>query len=327
MHELILTLFKPFTSFVTPLSSRFHPLWHLTGLLLAALFVPRLLRAPWTSVRAFFAYCFPARVYRNCSSALDFRFFLVNQLGEQVLGWGVLFVGAGWCTLVFRRTLEWLHIPTAEGGQGLVVNLLFSFFTFVALDLAQYVSHWLSHKVSALWEFHKVHHAAGVLNPLTNYREHPVDAIMRSLCEAVPVGLVNAIFYHCVPQVSLVTLFGINIMWIPFNLTANLRHTHVWLTFPEKVSRWLISPAMHQVHHGSEPHHIDVNFGRVFTLWDRLGGTYYLPKREGEPIEFGLGSGEEHEFRTVTACYLRPFMNLGRGIVERLSSRRRPGRT
>lgn len=313
---------QPFVDFVVPLSSRFHPVWQLTGLGLAALLVPRSMNSAWVSLRAFLAYCFPAEVYRHRSSALDLRFFVVNHLGERVLGWSVLFVGAGGCARVVRSGLEWLGVPAYESGHGLIINLAFSLFTIVALDLAQYVSHWLGHKVPALWEFHKVHHAAEVLNPLTNYREHPVDGIVRSLCEAVPVGVVNAVFFHCFPDVSLLTAFGINIIWIPFNLTANLRHTHVWLTFPERLSWWFISPAMHQVHHGTEPQHIDVNFGRIFTIWDHLGGTYYLPRREGERVVFGLG-GEEREFQTVTACYLRPFANVGRGIAARLSSRRR----
>jgi sterol desaturase/sphingolipid hydroxylase (fatty acid hydroxylase superfamily) len=45
---------------------------------------------------------------------------------------------------------------------------------FLAYELGYWFNHWLSHKVPLLWEFHKVHHNAEVLTPLTNFRVHPV---------------------------------------------------------------------------------------------------------------------------------------------------------
>src|ERR1039458_8498353 len=35
----------------------------------------------------------------------------------------------------------------------------------------------LFHAIPALWEFHKVHHSAEVLTPLTEMRTHPVEII------------------------------------------------------------------------------------------------------------------------------------------------------
>ena len=34
------------------------------------------------------------------------------------------------------------------------------------------------HRVPALWEFHKVHHSAEVLTPLTEWRQHPVELML-----------------------------------------------------------------------------------------------------------------------------------------------------
>ena len=52
-----------------------------------------------------------------------------------------------------------------------VITVMF----FFAYELGYWFNHhWLSHKVPLLWEFHKVHHNAEVLTPLTNFRLHPV---------------------------------------------------------------------------------------------------------------------------------------------------------
>ena len=34
------------------------------------------------------------------------------------------------------------------------------------------------------------------------------------------------------------------------------------------------TPALHRVHHASNPNYIDKNFGGILIVWDRLFGTY-----------------------------------------------------
>ena len=47
---------------------------------------------------------------------------------------------------------------------------------FLAYELGYWLNHYLSHRIAFLWEFHKVHHSATVLTPLTNFRVHPICA-------------------------------------------------------------------------------------------------------------------------------------------------------
>jgi hypothetical protein len=47
----------------------------------------------------------------------------------------------------------------------------------------------------------------------------------------------------------------------------------------------LVTPSAHRVHHASNEHYLDKNYGGVFVIWDRLFGTY--AKEEEEPI-YGL---------------------------------------
>nr|WP_216092588.1 sterol desaturase family protein [Candidatus Marithrix sp. Canyon 246] len=48
--------------------------------------------------------------------------------------------------------------------------VLFTLSLFIFSDLTRYLLHRLLHSIPILWEFHKVHHSAKVLNPFTFYR-------------------------------------------------------------------------------------------------------------------------------------------------------------
>jgi sterol desaturase/sphingolipid hydroxylase (fatty acid hydroxylase superfamily) len=49
----------------------------------------------------------------------------------------------------------------------------------------------------------------------------------------------------------------------------------------------LVSPHMHQAHHSADAAQHDKNFATVFSLWDWMFGTLYLPARE-ERFRFGV---------------------------------------
>ena len=59
-------------------------------------------------------------------------------------------------------------------------------------------------------------------------------------------------------------------------LWANLRHSHVWITYGRIMERLLISPAQHQIHHSKNKVHFDRNFGVVLAIWDGMFGTLEL---------------------------------------------------
>jgi sterol desaturase/sphingolipid hydroxylase (fatty acid hydroxylase superfamily) len=64
---------------------------------------------------------------------------------------------------------------------------------------------------------------------------------------------------------------------------ANIR-VPVWF---DRALGWLIvTPAMHRVHHHYRLPYTDSNYGNIFSLWDRLFGTYRL--LDNERITFGV---------------------------------------
>jgi sterol desaturase/sphingolipid hydroxylase (fatty acid hydroxylase superfamily) len=84
-------------------------------------------------------------------------------------------------------------------------------------------------------------------------------------------------------------VLGVDVVGFAFAvLGANLRHSHVWLSYGPFVERLAISPAHHQVHHSVDAKHHDRNFGSALAIWDWMFGT-----RRG--IEILVGARRQRE--------------------------------
>jgi sterol desaturase/sphingolipid hydroxylase (fatty acid hydroxylase superfamily) len=183
------------------------------------------------------------------------------------------------------------------------------------VDFTLFYFHYLFHKVPALWEFHKVHHSAEVMTPLTAYRMHPVEVVIEMNATAVAAGLLFGVFGHMTNgNHAQFLILGINAVQFAFYVVGfNLRHSHIPLGYGRIVSQVFVSPWMHQLHHSRETPHLDKNMGFIFSFWDRMFGTLYIPHR-GETFALGLTTGEHVHFHSVSALYFRPFANLMRRV-------------
>ena len=194
-------------------------------------------------------------------------------------------------------------------------QLLFSLYMLLVWDFVATSSHYLKHRIPVLWEFHKVHHSAEAMTPVTNYRRHPVDFLFSSIIIVTGTGLALAlwvqVFGYAGPVLAYYGMPAALAVW--YLLGYNLRHSHMWICYGPFWSRILISPAQHQIHHSREARHYDTNFGLVFAFWDRLYGTLYVPDRK-EAIRFGIEPEEMAGYRTLKGLYLTPFVNVARRL-------------
>jgi sterol desaturase/sphingolipid hydroxylase (fatty acid hydroxylase superfamily) len=184
-------------------------------------------------------------------------------------------------------------------------------------DFMLFYVHYLFHKVPAFWEFHKVHHSAEVMTPITAYRVHPFELFLTmnvtAIGTALLVGIVN---YFTGGDHAEIRIWNINVVQFAFYAIGfNLRHSHIPLGYGAAISRVLVSPWMHQVHHSSEARHLDRNMGFIFSFWDRMFGTLYIPQR-GETFALGLNDGEHVRFHSLGALYFRPVANLLRRLLK-----------
>ena len=262
--------------------------------------------------QGFLHYLFPRSIYLHPSSRIDFWFYAINRIVMAFLLLPIVALSQ----LLSASLLKQLH-PYAPA-QPLAIDSrlapwIYSLVLLLAFDFGAYLAHYLQHRIRFLWEFHKSHHSARVLTPLTVYRVHPVDDFLNTLLPTTLAGLTDGVLSAFVPAARPgVTVFELNIFFFIFYIVGfNLRHSHVWLDYGRAASHLLISPAQHQIHHSDRAQHFDRNFGYVFAVWDWLFGTLYVPEGR-EEITFGLGEAENDHYTTVGRLYLVPFFKAFR---------------
>lgn len=295
---------------------------------LAAFFVYRVARRKGGGEASFLRFLFPQHVWRHPSAWLDLRYFFFHMLIGHFLTLGITM----WATVVaFQLIAGDSLVDTAlrDGADfsaaDFAITAVYMFGSMAVLDFIAYVIHYLQHRVPILWEFHKVHHSAEVMHPISNYREHPVDNIVYKYASGLAIGsmaglAVNAFGY--VPSVP--SLLGVPVLMLGFNLLAyNLRHSHVWLRWPGRWSMILPSPAHHHVHHSYHPDHIDKNFAFLFPIWDVIFKTYCMPA-DNRDVKFGIGEGKAAELTSCTRLYFIPFRDAWRIIRDDFRRMRRP---
>jgi sterol desaturase/sphingolipid hydroxylase (fatty acid hydroxylase superfamily) len=181
-------------------------------------------------------------------------------------------------------------------------------------DFTAFYVHYLQHKIPLLWQFHKVHHSAEVMHPLSNYREHPIDNLVYTLTIGATYGVVLAVAAHSIGYLpDTLSLLGVPIFMFLFNLTGyNLRHSHIWLRWPGRWSMIFPSPAHHQVHHSCHPDHLDKNFAFLLPVWDVIFGCYVMPEDDRD-VKFGVTEKDRgQELNSCLNLYILPFRDAWR---------------
>ncbi len=195
-----------------------------------------------------------------------------------------------------------------DAGAREIARFVFTFFFFVAYDYGRFIAHWMLHDISILWPFHKVHHSAEVLTPITSFRLHPVDLLVMAWVPTLLTGAVTWFFNTLFGGgIDVFTYLGLHVFIWVFNLVDNLRHSPVWLSYGNTVGKWLVSPAHHQLHHSMERMHWGCNLGSNLAIWDRLHGSLYVPGDRPEKFRMGLGDGSESHWHGLWTIYFRPF--------------------
>ena len=188
-----------------------------------------------------------------------------------------------------------------------------SFFSICFLiidDLSRFLLHFCMHRFNFLWYFHKTHHSATVLTPLTIFRVHPVEHILYFTRRLIIFGFITGVFIWLFSQrLSGLQILGVDMFGVLFNFAAaNLRHSHIWISFG-RLEKIFISPAQHQIHHSAGSS--NTNMGSIFSIWDGVIGTrVYSGKKR--PLEFGLGQNGEATRTAKTSvndCFDRETLN------------------
>ena len=171
------------------------------------------------------------------------------------------------------------------------IAIAFSVSYLILDDLSRFLLHYCMHNVDFLWYFHKTHHSATTLTPLTIFRVHPVESLLYFTRRLLVFGFVTGVFIWLFSsKLTGLQILGVDMFGFLFNLAAaNLRHSHIWISFG-KLEKIFISPAQHQIHHSVGSNHF--NMGSIFSFWDRIAGTLLLSGKKRE-LTFGLQKSDE----------------------------------
>jgi sterol desaturase/sphingolipid hydroxylase (fatty acid hydroxylase superfamily) len=142
--------------------------------------------------------------------------------------------------------------------------------------LADLIAYWTHRKFHGgrWWPFHAVHHSSEDLDWLSSVRVHPVNSLTVNLIGAMPLVLVGFNPFVTLSAAPVFTFYAI------------LLHARVNWTYGP-FGRVIASPAFHRWHHSKEPEAVDRNFAGLFSFWDVVFGTFYLPK-DRVPQNFGI---------------------------------------
>lgn len=203
----------------------------------------------------------------------------------------ILLLAADWATRNQFGILQWL--PKMN-------PWLFALIGLLLLDLiGAYWVHLVEHKIKFLWRFHLIHHTDTWIDTTTANRHHPGESVIRFAFTVLGVVIVGSPMW-------LVFLYqSLSVVFSQFN--------HANIPLPKKLDKWLsyviVSPDMHKVHHHYKLPYTDSNYGNIFSVWDRLFGTYtYLDR---DQIVYGVDthmeSSENNDLGNLLKIPFQPY--------------------
>ena len=164
------------------------------------------------------------------------------KIGSSLVGQAI---GAG---LMGRFALPWIAM--------LAVLLIVQSF-------ASYWTHRVMHALPALWRIHRVHHADNAVDVSTSLRHHPLELAVTLPVSALVILAIGA------PVSAVIASQTIMVA------ASMFQHADVRSSRLERVwGKWLVTPAIHRLHHSPERSLHDSNYGDLLILWDRLFGTF-----------------------------------------------------
>lgn len=134
----------------------------------------------------------------------------------------------------------------------------------ILLDCFLYWWHRVNHQLPFLLRFHEVHHLDEFLDSTTALRFHFGEVFLSSMARVLVIVALG------VPIASVIIFEIIIVVCSIFN-HSNLRLPAV---FEKVLSRLIVTPSIHWVHHHAKRYDTDSNYSTIFSFWDRLFDSF-----------------------------------------------------
>lgn len=174
-----------------------------------------------------------------------------------------------------------------SGPGGLLLDLLL-------LDFLIYWWHRACHVVPFLWRFHAVHHLDRFLDTSSAVRFHAGEVLLSALARGA------VILVLAMPLASVLVFETLVLMATIFH-HSNLRLPPA---LERALSRLMVTPSIHWVHHHRMRVDTDSNYATVLSLWDPLFGTRARHARALD-MPIGVEAREEESLPRLLAAPFR----------------------
>ena len=234
--------------------------------------------------------------YRKWQHAIPNIFFTFTTIIVNFALAFLLLKSANWVMANNFGVLNWL--PEMPLWMYIVLGVfLMDFF-------GAYLPHFTEHKVKPLWMVHLVHHSDHHVDTTTANRHHPLESVIRFAFTLLGVVIIGA------PM-------GIVLLYQSMSVVAT-QFTHANIKLPKRVdnilSYVLVSPDMHKVHHHYKLPYTDSNYGNIFSVWDRLFGTYM--KLDTNQLTYGVDVfPDEKENSNIKDLLKQPFQKYRKPTI------------
>ncbi|MBL30736.1 MAG: sterol desaturase [Flavobacteriaceae bacterium] len=212
--------------------------------------------------------------YKKWNHALPNLFFTLTTIIINFILAFILLTASDWVVNnSFGLLYLFNNIPLAL--EVLIALLLLDF-------IGAFLAHYVEHKFNPLWMIHLVHHSDHNVDTTTANRHHPLESLIRFTFTLFAILIVGA-------PIGYVMLYqSISVLLTQFN--------HANIKLPKKIDKFLsyliVSPDMHKIHHHYRLPYTDANYGNIFSIWDRIFGTYMYLDRE--KIVYGVDVFPDH---------------------------------
>ncbi len=225
--------------------------------------------------------------YKKLKHAWPNIFFTLTTIVINFALAFILLKTSDWTVANSFGILHWINLPLwASVAIGV---LLLDFF-------GAWLAHYVQHKIKPLWMFHLIHHTDNHVDTTTANRHHPGESLIRFIFTTLGVLIIGA-------PIGIILLYqSLSVIFSQFN-HANIR-------IPKKIdtvlSYFIVSPDMHKVHHHLKLPYTDSNYGNIFSIWDRVLGTFL--KMKNQDIIYGIDTYPDVDSNSKIGKLLRlPF--------------------
>lgn len=228
----------------------------------------------------------------------------VSRGRRWLSNFSMVLMGSMVARLIIPTGLAAVAIYAQHNNLGIWNNVPISFWLTVPIsvllfDCLIYWQHRLFHRVPLFWRIHRVHHADPHLDASAGLRFHPFEIALSLMVKIAAVILMGA------------PILAILIFEVLLNATSIFNHSNIKL--PAKLDKllrmFIVTQAMHRIHHSQVVSETDSNFGFNLPIWDKLFGSYTDEAKHGDDgIKLGLKEYPGPETNTnLIALLLMPF--------------------